>query len=65
MLLIHIKGANILTIYRILLKLLLLWLEHSPEIHREFILLIVRGMVVLVIVEILIEDPVLMSIIIL
>jgi hypothetical protein len=65
MLLIHIKGANILTIYRILLKLLLLWLENSPEIHREFILLIVRGMVVLVIVEILIEDPVLMSIIIL
>ena len=59
MLLIHILGINLFTIYRILLKLLLLWLENSLEIHREFDLLIVRGMVV--IVEILREDPVLLS----
>jgi hypothetical protein len=62
--LIHIKGINLLTSNRILPKLLLR-LEHRLEIQGEFILLIVRTRIVLVIVEILREDAVLLSITIL
>ena len=74
--LIHIKGTNLLTRNRILLKLLLR-LEHRLEIQSEYILVIDRAHIVtiktinvrevslLVIVEILREDPVLLSIILL